>query len=421
MRSLHPIVRRCVLSTLACGAFLGVASVLRAQDAHPLRTHVQVVVHETGVTTTPFVRTATVDEGGERWPETAVARQGGTLYLAIRGAGVMVLDGAAPVRWLVDRSGARELSGDLGWIGDTLAVSDWNSWRLFGAGGKPLGCRTFEAAHNEFATQVFPLRPLAGGLVVGELTPAYPGRIGKELVVSRDQDVRRTLYRAPPEPPDIEVPDPDSSAVSEVRPPLDADTIWSAATNGSGVAVVEQLSPRMGGTYDVSVLRMAMDGSTVFRTRVRVPVLPASQAWVERQYAGEVRAINGHSTIVRDSAAIVSEFRRHAPYPPYHPPVTDVLAGDDGSVWLRLASESDLVTWIALGRDGRERGRAAVPSDFFPSFADESGMWGARRTAPDRLEVLVVTAGAPPLGQPRIVEAEHHTPRQITLQPCRQG
>jgi len=152
---------------------------------------------------------------------------------------------------------------------------------------------------------------------------------------------------------------------------------------------------------------------------VRVPVLPASQAWVERQYAGEVCAINEHSTILRDSAAIVSEFRRHSPYPPYHPPVTDVLAGDDGSVWLRLASESDAVTWIALGRDGRERGRATVPADFFPSFADESGIWGVRRTAPDRLDVLVVTAGPPPLAEPRIVEPEPQAPRQITLHPCR--
>ncbi|HEU4560946.1 MAG TPA: hypothetical protein VFS20_24050 [Longimicrobium sp.] len=207
--------------------------------------------------------------------------------------------------------------------------------------------------------------------------------------MARNPDDVRTLYVRPPEPGLVAVP-----YFGAVRAPSQSDTLVRAASNGSGVAVVEQVAPGAAGTQVVHVLRLALSGDTIFRAVVRVPVLAASSAWAESWYAARLaRATPAQQTF------LLGVLRRSVPYPPYHPPITDLVAGDDGSAWLRLATETDSVEWVWIDPAGRERTRVALPATFIGHFADASGLWGSRLVG-GGTQVLVAAPGAPPFAAP---------------------
>ena len=60
--------------------------------------------------------------------------------------------------------------------------------------------------------------------------------------------------------------------------------------------------------------------------------------------------------------------------PAYHAPFTDVLAGADGTVWLREHASD---RWDAHTRDGRLAGRVSLPRGARLVHADEGTIWVA--------------------------------------------
>lgn len=61
--------------------------------------------------------------------------------------------------------------------------------------------------------------------------------------------------------------------------------------------------------------------------------------------------------------------------PAYWPPVTDILAGADGSVWLRGAAERDSVTYSVIDRFGVDRVPVRVPKTLRIRWADGDVVW----------------------------------------------
>lgn len=63
--------------------------------------------------------------------------------------------------------------------------------------------------------------------------------------------------------------------------------------------------------------------------------------------------------------------------PRFLPPVTGLVVGRDGTIWLRREErgESD-VDWLILAADGEPLGLAATPAGFNGMAADRSAIWG---------------------------------------------
>jgi hypothetical protein len=288
---------------------------------------------------------------------------------------------------LKGREGRPLSGGDFAWLGDTLAFGGYQGWSLLREGADFVGCRGFEDAHNEFATQVFRLRPLRGGFTLGELTPAYPGEIQRFLVVSRDQQILTPLAAKPPEPPEVEIDLP-RRGTAIIGLPERTEPLWSAADNDSGVVVVDQTLAE----GKVHVRRLDFWGRLRAEWTLTLPLLGTSRAWREREIA-EWAEVEMDGSSRADSGAVAAALRRGLPLPPYHPPVTMLVTGSDGTPWLRLASESDTVVWARLGPHGRQHW--VLPADFKVLFADADGLWGVR---PRGHESEVVTTAALPAG-----------------------
>jgi hypothetical protein len=314
----------------------------------------------------------------------------GTLYVSGVPGGLVRFPAAGGEGERLTGQSGHGLRGGFSWLGDTLAIGGWRGWSLLRSGQRFLGCRSFEQAARYSERPVFAWRALPGGLTVGEYSPRYAGEIRRFLVVSRDQRVLVNLAVKPPEAERISISMPDHARAWEVAPPELTEPLWSVADNDSGVVLVEQSA----GSGLVHVRRIDFQGRTRGEWSLSVPLLPISPRWraaeVERAAAGVSRE-GAHA-----SAWAVARHREHVTFPPYHPPVSEVVLGSDGVPWLRLATESDSVTWKRLGPRGPQDW--VLPADLVVSFADRDGLWGTRpRQAGSE---LVTTAPLPPDWKP---------------------
>jgi hypothetical protein len=265
----------------------------------------------------------------------------------------------------------RPLRGGFAWLGDTLAIGGWRGWSLLRGGEQFLGCRPFIQSPTSSVTPVFAWRALAGGRTLGEYSPRIPGEIHRFLVVSRDQQVLTRLAVKPPEAERISIAMPGQRMGAwEVEPPELTEPLWSVADNDSGVVVVEQSA----GSGRVRVRRVDFSGHQVAEWTVSVPLLAISPRWREADVEKAAEGVAHRGQSLHPWA--IDRYHEHITFPRYHPPVSEVVLGSDGTAWLRLATEGASVTWVRVGRNGREDW--VLPADFVVAYADGQGLWGAR-------------------------------------------
>lgn len=387
------------------GAALGVLLACAAPDAP--------AAAQTRYAPEPVVLLVVPDSsGGEQGPRRSIVVRGrqppllhsftrhpsGRIYLTASGIPAAVFTpGTSQGSHLRTAPGHGAFGGSLNWLGDTLAVGGFQTWQLLRADGTPLECRAFEQMNNEFATQVFPRQALAGGLTLGELTPAYPDpRFTEDLVVSRGQTVIRTLHRRPSGPYYVDVPFPWGGGAMSVVVPYTAGTLWTASDDGAHVVVVESEQPASPGPHPVRVLRMDLEGRTAYDVRLLLSTRPVREDEREREI-GEWATHMASGTTPRDTAAAARAFREKIAFPAYHPAVTEVRVAGDGAAWLRLAEEDGAV-WLRIGPDGAAELRMAVDGSFRAKYADVDALWGAVRGTDGSLRVVAYPLpGRPPL------------------------
>jgi len=126
------------------------------------------------------------------------------------------------------------------------------------------------------------------------------------------------------------------------------------------------------------VTRLHFRGDTIFSREYRyspIPLDPARPDSIVREYAERVgRVPSPPAPTVAEAERILRE-RIYTPR--FLPPVTGLVVGRDGTIWLRREErgESD-VDWLILAADGEPLGLAATPAGFNGMAADRSAIWG---------------------------------------------
>jgi hypothetical protein len=185
----------------------------------------------------------------------------------------------------------------------------------------------------------------------------------------------------------------------EVVPPELTEPLWSVADNDSGVVVVEQSV----GSGGVRVRRLDFSGRQLAEWTVTVPLLAISPRWRAAHIKAAAAGIAAEGQRLNRWA--VGRYHEHITFPRYHPPVSEVVLGSDGTAWLRLATESASVTWVRVGRNGREDW--VLPAHLVVAYADAEGLWGARPRGQGSEVVTTapLPAGWQPLRFPAAAEA----------------
>lgn len=288
----------------------------------------------------------------------------------------------------IGRSGAGpgefERPSRLGWRGDTLWVGDSPQARisLFRPNGSFVRSITF--------TQAGPLtggRPnvpgslLADGSVLGLWLPPMYTLAGAKPVVeplvrfSPRGDPLGVLGRRQRRQEFVRVRSGTSSTY--FAQPFSDSPLTAVAPDGSGLVIVTRAAATSRRQASFTVRKVSFSGRTAFERAYPYTPRPLTGDAVES-------VVNKHAGGMQEAkfrtppAAAARRLIREALYRPgYLAPVTDVVLGRDGTIWLRREATGRAVfDWQVLDAAGRPVGRVSLPAKVAVQYADRTQVWG---------------------------------------------
>ncbi|WP_420463683.1 6-bladed beta-propeller [Candidatus Palauibacter sp.] len=295
---------------------------------------------------------------------------------------VYVLDETGRVTDTIGRQGEGpgEFMGlaALGLLGDTLFASDPDLGRVsfFSPDGDFIRSRQWiadmEPRRVEDGSQLLllpgpPVALFSGGSALVRpnmmLLPEPPG-----------EEVRRTTLRIPLLKIDAESRVVDTLAweettsatvglrrrgsVFQIAAPFQRHPHTAIMPNGAGVVVARDLES---GRASVSVNRIGPGADTLFSRNYTYRPIPVAEADLERSL-GDLTVFPPDVDGGPDGPDFMRPLREAGLVPETLPPVTGLVAGQDGSIWLRREEgAADRIAWTVLEKNGEVRGTVSLP------------------------------------------------------------
>lgn len=266
------------------------------------------------------------------------------------------------------------------WRGDTLWVSDSFRSQSFDAEGRPQAFIRFRTSFPEESARYTPGLPLADGSFWGQhwLSPQLgPVPYGPE---TGSMSVRRFSASGDVLGVIASIELGDRFVQIDDGPSFREHPMWELLP-GSHFAQLEQNVTRdrsalvlLGDVAETSfeVLRIGLAGDTLSRWSVAYAPVPVSRAfatWLGEQFAwlmaGDFSAgLPGWATRSTEARnRIRSKVSASFWTPRFHPPVREIIAGSDDTVWLlrELPEPGGADRWEVYDSEGRLLGRVRVP------------------------------------------------------------
>jgi hypothetical protein len=308
---------------------------------------------------------------------------------------------SVPLGWR--ESGPGGISHRLGWLGDALWVADQVGERLILIPPEP--------ARPEIREREGVLAPVPEGPILSPVDetlaaplgmdrpapvpigdgrflwtrPApdapYPPRHPKDppsrflVVLNGEWRVERVLATLRPGAEGVDVELGSRPVIGEQ--PFRDPPLWALSPEGGHVTLVEREHQVAAWMSIYRVVRLNLDGDTIFAVERPAPMIRISDEVFEAardELAARPGAADGLGTGPMSRAVVGALLYR----PPFHPPISALVVGWDGSTWLRWPDEgSGPVRWDVLAGDGRPLRTLELPAELRILAADEAGAWGA--------------------------------------------
>lgn len=317
--------------------------------------------------------------------------------------GIAVFDSTGTYLRTVGRSGGgpgefRSL-GRIGWTGDTLWAIEPGRLHLFDSDLR--FARTITPIVPDAPIprmRIFPGPLLADGSILG--IPASFGGAQPVpepiMLLAQDGSLRRVLAEVSPEGKVAELDVGRSRPVRVQHPWADAP-LWTVEPEGRSVLIVERRAAVAAERAAFRLVRIGLDGDTLLDRAVPYAPMPVGAAARERVYRRLVERFAGDEGSGDTAAEVERRIRSELETPPFHPPVTGLVVGRDGTLWLRREQpEADSVDWQVLDQEGDELGRVRLPSDLTVYTAERRRLWGLSRDSLDVPFVEVYRLVTPP-------------------------
>jgi hypothetical protein len=280
-----------------------------------------------------------------------------------------------------DGPGEFRVPTNMGWTGDTLWVLDSGLRRVtfFQDGRAVRILRVPDAPLEVEAGPTFPVGFPGEGVAVLVAQPP-PRRIqdaspSSGVLLRSDQNGRefRELARLHVrDRPLLETPA--GSSIMLAFQPFDDSTLLQAAPDGSTVVLVERRAPERSGEGRFQVVKFRSDGGVVYRRWVAFSALPVTEETLQAR----LELPEGPLAERFPSPATALRALREAIFVPrFHPPVTDLAVGRDGTAWVRREDAgAPLVRWMVLNPRGELLAEVKAPAALRILQADGDRVWG---------------------------------------------
>lgn len=335
----------------------------------------------------PTLRIGSMDEGPEALTavrDLAVGPSGNIFVLLPQDHQVRVFDPSGRFIREIGREGRGpgELQRPtaLGFLGDTLWVHDPGLGRRsrYTLDGQALGDPSDPRGEpSEERLSVSFAEPLADGAGLFLTAPAFrsewegtdhpcpilvlpPGSEGPDTVAFRSLAHDRALT--------VDQAGGRIVSVMITSQPFSDETLWDLTKDGTSLVLVDRIVADADGPTTFRLSRVTLRGDTSFSKGIPYEPVPVSAPHLD----SVVRRAFGGGTAVKEADA-----RKVLFLPKYYPPVSRLVAGDDGTIWIAREQRLDRrVRWEVYGPDGAPLGRLEVPPGLTVYAADHTRLLG---------------------------------------------
>ncbi len=280
-------------------------------------------------------------------------------------------------------SGPGEFQGlaFLGWRADTLYAVDATQYRIsfFRPAGQHIQTLRVVSPNLSGARRpAVPVGVLADGTVLGRPP------VGTALVVSgkvtsfplvrmnRQGQVMSTLAQLSRKNSMAAVPVGRSTHI--FTQPVTANTLFSLAPDGSSVVVVERPIPERGGPAQFSVSRIRPPSAAAYSRSYRYAAQPVPRNVADSLFDAQVGVLIEAGV---GKAHAERAVRTALKIPEFQPPIGTVVAGADGTIWLRKENlGSRRAEWLVLDAGGSIVATVAVPQSVQIMEVSRNVVWG---------------------------------------------
>jgi hypothetical protein len=318
------------------------------------------------------------------------AREDGTLYVLDSGNHeVRVFDARGRHMRTFGREGAGPgefMDADgAGWLGDTMWVSDPMQMRttFFTPSGNVLRTAGPATRASERYAPTVADAVLADGSSLVLARPLQPRSPTERPTVSRLPVLRVGRSGSP-----------DTLAWRDLRhrqvrvdnggrtlvltQPWDDSPLVSVSKTGRSVVLISRPAAARAADARFHVMRLSPFGDTLFSRSFPYTPVAVPAGWASR-WADETAGLIAPRRAGTDRRALETDLVRGVYVPAFKPPVTAVVAGDDGTVWLRREQPEEqggTVVWNVLSGEGQLLAEVRAPGDLEIQQVQRSHVWG---------------------------------------------
>lgn len=123
----------------------------------------------------------------------------------------------------------------------------------------------------------------------------------------------------------------------------------------------------------LTLLRLEESGDTIVRRELRYRPQPVEAAYRDSVLAAAIASLE---SLVASRSELGEVVRAATTFSPFYPPVTQLVVGHDGTIWLRRQTrEADVTKWLLLEADGTPRGEIVAPGGASLLWADATSVY----------------------------------------------
>jgi hypothetical protein len=327
------------------------------------------------------------------WTGDVVIGPGGKMYVAQPGEStIKVYDRAGRFIRSIGRKGGGpgefNSVGTIGFIGDTLfALSVSNQlMHLFRSDGTHLRSFRFPyAVINDSVLHPSRFTILFGPLLVDGSVLAHPrlGSTGAQspiLRVTREGQVINVVARRNTAGGTLRLRQGDIVLMLQV--PFSTGDIIAVPPKGDALVLVSRYPPSAQKDTSFSVSRFGLNGATVFQRTIHYRPIPLERRQIDSVIVARLKDAGRGRFNPQDFLESAAQ-----QLPKFKPPVTDVVAGSDGRVWIRREETGGPAAWVVLDSQGNTIAQLTLPATFTLKAADATHVWA---TITDELDIPYV-------------------------------
>lgn len=268
---------------------------------------------------------------------------------------------------------------DLAWRADTLVASDHNSFRIsaFHTSGRNLFTYSFATLGNHR-----PRALLAGGRVlfspVSLAEEVASGRVTTEILSTADRNGRgmQPVVRLAMNEHTARVRMGSGGDAPQVffPQPFATNDLYDVDPRGRWLTTVTR-APRSSRNDTAVVTRRAPNGSVLWTARIALAPRPLPRTAVDDTVQAYISQFQRAFPDL-PPAAINRLVRPALHVPSRYPPVVAIVAGQDGTTWLRRGGGGSSVQWIVVDGTGRVVRNVTADAGLRILATDRERVWG---------------------------------------------